>query len=358
MKKPGFIITETIFSLVLAASVAAVAVLAVDLQTDQFHIDRYNPFVQQTSEDSKETKAEPETKKESSVVKEETSAPESQQSSDNPYSSEVTADISEDTSAQADVSPEASMEEPKKEESKKEESKPEQSKPETTSGDIHILAEPQNLKQQPKELVEALTRYGCTLEGEVDGNKAIIVETTGTGDKTKAILYCFQKSSTSNYWWNVIGEGKAFCTEARIAVNGSDYEPKAGAKVTPGGVHMAGEAFYIDDKPKTTYSMFQITEDTYWVTYPNSKFYNQKVEGTAQKDWTKADHMIENKEAYKYGLTIKYNTSKPDKNKECEFFIQCGGSPTEGSIAVPEKYMKAILEWLDSDTSVTVFVTI
>ena len=46
MKKPAFIITETICSVILAASVAAVAVLAVDLNTDQFHLDRFNPFTQ------------------------------------------------------------------------------------------------------------------------------------------------------------------------------------------------------------------------------------------------------------------------------------------------------------------------
>ena len=49
MKKSSFIITETIFSLVLAASVAAVAVLAVDLNTDQFQLDRFNPFSQESS---------------------------------------------------------------------------------------------------------------------------------------------------------------------------------------------------------------------------------------------------------------------------------------------------------------------
>ena len=56
MKKPGFIITETIFSLVLAASVAAVAVLAVDLKTDRFHIDRFNPFSQSDSSTKTEKK--------------------------------------------------------------------------------------------------------------------------------------------------------------------------------------------------------------------------------------------------------------------------------------------------------------
>ena len=45
MKKPGLIITEMIFSVILAASVAAVAVLAIDIKTDKFGIDKFDPFV-------------------------------------------------------------------------------------------------------------------------------------------------------------------------------------------------------------------------------------------------------------------------------------------------------------------------
>ena len=118
------------------------------------------------------------------------------------------------------------------------------------------------------------------------------------------------------------------------------------------GFYSVGDGFYIDDKPDTTYPMFQITDKTYWVDDPKSKFYNKKVEGTDKKDWTSADHMISSADAYKYGLVIEFNTSSPDPKMASSIFMHCGNSVTEGCIAMPENIMKAILEWLDKDSNV------
>ena len=104
--------------------------------------------------------------------------------------------------------------------------------------------------------------------------------------------------------------------------------------------------------------MFEITEDTYWVTDPESAYYNQKVEGTEGKDWSSADHMITSEKSYKYGLVINYNTNYPNTSKTSAIFMQCGSASTEGSIAIPDYVMKTILEWIDSDSRVNVFITV
>ena len=274
MKKRGFIITEVIFSLVLAASVAAVTVLAVDLKTDQFHLDRFNPFKQESSETVSGS--------EYRVQDEESQGAKESSKEEKPAESSV-----------AEVSKETPVENSK--ESSKEASKDE-SKSESSEN-----------TEQPEELVKAMGAYGFDVDSQLNGNKLIMVDTVSSGSLTRAIVYCFEKSD-SGIWWNIIGDGQPISGEAYIGENGSGFEPERDSRVTPGGIYYAGPGFYIGDKPDTTYELFKITEDTYWVTDPESSYYNQRVEGTDNKDWTKADHMITSDKSYKLGLTTSYNS--------------------------------------------------
>ena len=68
--------------------------------------------------------------------------------------------------------------------------------------------------------------------------------------------------------------------------------------------------------------------------------------------------MITSEKSYKYGLVINYNTNSPDSKKASAIFMHCGSSATEGSVAVPEDVMKTILEWLDDDSLVSVFINL
>ncbi|MBQ5565017.1 MAG: L,D-transpeptidase family protein, partial [Clostridia bacterium] len=174
---------------------------------------------------------------------------------------------------------------------------------------------------------------------------------------SKAKLYCYEKNK-DGYWWNVAGEGKTVTDEVYIGENGSAYEVTADSKKTPAGMWLLGEGFYIGQKPDTTYPTFEITEDTYWVTDTESAFFNQKVDGAEEKDWTKAEHMIAAPKSYKYGLVISYNTYEPDTEKPSAIFMHCGNTPTEGCIAVPENVMKAVLEWLDGDCAPFIWITV
>lgn len=333
MKKRGFIITETIFSLVLAASITAVAVLAVDLNTDQFQLDRFNPFRQESSavEDGKDNG------KQSSAGESE-SKPEQKENSN----SESLKESSEETS---------------NEESEKEASGNEESSSEGEAKDLKLRTQPETLDSQPEELTAQMAAYGFDIDTQLLGDRLIMLDTVNSGAKDKAIMYCFQKSE-NGIWWNIVGDGQPITNEAYIGENGSGFMPERDSKVTPGGILYAGAGFYINDKPDTTYDMFHITEDTYWVTDPDSKYYNQRVEGTENKDWTKADHMITSEKPYKYGLVVNYNTFDPDSSLASAIFIHCGNAPTEGSVAVPENVMKTILEWCDDKSTVNIFINI
>ena len=305
MKKPTFIITETILSLFLAASVAVVGLVLYDLKTDSLHIDKFNPFG--TSESAKK----------SSDKKPKTSAVESS-----------VQQLSE-ASKQAD--------------------KQESGNNET----VKLRSEPKDLDSQPSELVDMLKRYGYKIENNVSGNHLIVVDV----QKSNAKVYCYQKSD-SGYWWNIVGDGKTITDNAFVGEDGSAFVVSQDSKKTPGGIWWLGEAFYIGDKPNTSYPAFQITEDTYWVTDTKSKYYNKKVEGTDDKDWSTARHMITSDKQYKYGIVINYNTDPVKTDAGSAIFINCGESPTDGSVSLPENVMKTIIEWLDKDSVATVFITV
>ena len=346
MKKSSFIITETIFSLVLAASVAAVAVLAVDLNTDQFQLDRFNPFSQESSAADEEEITPPKNNEQNNNEENSESKAQQKNDADNASKEESPKEVSNDESDAEKSGSEESSEESRKESSSEE-----------NADQIRLRDKPENTDSQPKELVEQMAAYSFDIDTQLLGDRLIMLDTVNSGSKDKAVMYCFQKDE-NGYWWNIIGDGEPITDEAYIGENGSGFMPERDSKVTPGGIFYAGAGFYISDKPDTTYDMFQITEDTYWVTDPDSQYYNQRVEGTENKDWTKADHMITSEKSYKYGLTTNYNTFSPDSSLASAIFIHCGSTPTEGSIAVPENVMKTILEWCDDKSTIDIFVNI
>lgn len=312
MKKPLFVITEVFFSALFAASAAAAVGVALDIKTDMFKIDRLDPlhiaqFMPKKDEENGKIK-----KELSEII-----LAESKQVSDTKESLMKAAE----TKAK------------------------------------EFLREPQNLSSQPKDLEEFMSAYEYDFAETLTGNKLILVEADNYSNTSKAKLFCFEKNK-NGFWWNVAGEGEAVTEEVYIGENGSAYDVSADSKKTPAGMWLLGEGFYTDEKPVTTYPLFQITENTYWVTDTNSKFFNQKVEGIEEKDWTKADHMTASANSYKYGLVIDYNISEPDTEKPSAIFMHCGNTPTEGCIAVPEDVMKKILEWLDSECAPFIWITV
>ncbi len=293
MKKSSFIITETVLAVVLAASVISIGAIAKDIQKNTSD----SPAV------------------ESSTV---------QQSSN-----ESSKELSKLT-----------------DESSKTESLLESSEP----AQKITFEEPKNLSSQPEDLTKYIENYGYTYD-YITFDHLIVVDTKDS----QANVYCYQKSS-KGYWWNIAGNKSPMTDKAFVGENGADFVVSPGSKKTPMGFYKLGEGFYIDSKPDTTYPMFQITDNTYWVDDPISKFYNQKVEGTSKKDWSSAEHMITSESAYKYGIVVDYNTSSISTNDGSSIFLHCGAAPTSGSIVLPEETVKIIMEWLDKDSDAYIFI--
>lgn len=320
MKKPVFVITEIFLSLVLTASLAAVAALALDLHTGGAIIP---PEIYGGKSESKEESSVPE-KKENSAL----------QTSSVPEKTE--------TSEASDVS---SAEE-SSEQSGQESSQPAKAQTDTKSfKDQLILSLPESQTEQPSELKEFISDYGLSFDN-IFCDHIIVVDGKDGGN---ADVYCYQKSD-NGIWWNINGDGKKFSENAFIGENGPDYEIKPDSKRSPLGFYTLGQGFYIGAQPDSTYPMFEITENTYWVNDSSSPSYNTKVEGTDKKDWSSAIHMITEKEAYKYGLVVNYNTSPIKSELSSSIFIYCGNSPTDGGIAMSDAEVLTLLEWLDKDS--------
>lgn len=305
MKKSSFIITEAILAAVFVLSATVVGVFASDIVNSG-------------------KIAEP-VKSESTV--QESTKPESTAQSSNADSSVQEASANE-TSAEENS---------------------QESKPSATQA-LQLTA-PENISSQPEELTKYISDYGYDYDN-MNFDHLIVIDT----EDSKGTVYCYQQAE-NGYWWNIAGDGKPLTTECYIGENGADFVLTENSKKTPLGFYQLGEGFYIDDKPSTTYPMFKITDDTYWVDDPKSKYYNQKVEGTANKDWASAEHMISDTQAYKYGLVINYNTNPVDTSAGAGIFMHCMDKATSGCVGVPQDIMKTILEWLDKDSNAYIFIT-
>ena len=131
----------------------------------------------------------------------------------------------------------------------------------------------------------------------------------------------------------------------RVGRKGVSANKREGDGCTPVGLYGVGSAFYIHNLPQTKLETFQITDKTYWVDDPNSAYYNQKVEGTQNKDWNSAEHMI-SYTSYRYGFVVEYNL-QAEKNAGSAIFFHIGDSATSGCIATQESMVLAYLKALD-----------
>ena len=144
----------------------------------------------------------------------------------------------------------------------------------------------------------------------------------------------------------VWSERQEMTTCGFVGKHGVTSDKTEGDGCTPRGLYAVGEAFYRDTLPETGLPIFHITDETYWVDDPDSRFYNQRVEGTAQKDWQSAEHMADY-ECYRYGFTVQYNVPAV-KGAGSAIFFHIGSAPTLGCIAVSEEMVLAYLEELDA----------
>lgn len=153
-------------------------------------------------------------------------------------------------------------------------------------------------------------------------------------------VLCFYEKQASGEWELLLE------TEALIGKNGLGKRREGDLK-TPVGTYRFVQAFGILEDPGTKMEYITITEDNYWVDDSGSKYYNQFIRiDEVKKDWESAEHIVEYGEAYHYVLATSYNENQiPGAGSAV--FLHCSTTEMEytaGCVAVPEFFMKRILE--------------
>lgn len=200
---------------------------------------------------------------------------------------------------------------------------------------------------QPEELTQLLAAEGVTFDQLTEnGCRQLICV---TAHRTAAQIRYF--SCREGLW----EESDSLSCVGHVGTSGVREEKQEGDGATPTGLYPIREAFYIGQPPQTGLDIFEITPDTYWVDDPDSEFYNQKVEGTAAKDWNSAEHMIDYP-VYRSGFTVGYNEEAAYKAGSAIFF-HIGDHPTAGCIATEEAMVLAYLEQLDRTANPYILIT-
>lgn len=208
---------------------------------------------------------------------------------------------------------------------------------EETSSETAETTEAQQVSQ-PEEFIRLMSKCGVDIN-MVDCSQLVVVESSGN-----SAVVSFYEKQDSGLWQDM-----GLTVSGWVGTNGVDDKSQEGDGKTPYGLYSVGEAFYIGEEPETGLNSFQVTENTYWVDDPQSAYYNQKVEGTENKDWNSAEHMISYSQSYKYGFVVNFNMNPIVSGKGSAIFFHCGTAPTAGCVAVPESSVLSYLERLDKN---------
>jgi L,D-peptidoglycan transpeptidase YkuD (ErfK/YbiS/YcfS/YnhG family) len=175
-----------------------------------------------------------------------------------------------------------------------------------------------------------------------DTEQLIVVESSENG--MTASVYFFEQDGDGAW-----AEVEDMRTSGWGGTKGIGEKSKEGDKITPIGQYAVGEAFYIGEAPETGLDSFEVTDDTYWVDDPESKFYNMRVEGVEDKDWNSAEHMNSYVSSYKYGFVIGYNTEERTPGAGSAVFFHIGDHNTAGCVAVSEESVLSYLAALKKE---------
>lgn len=193
----------------------------------------------------------------------------------------------------------------------------------------------------PGTMTEILAQGGSSLQQLSDIGCTQLVTVSSSGSSAQLRFF-----SCENNTWT---EDETLSCSGFVGRNGVTSDMHEGGNASPFGLYHIGDAFYINDQPATGLNSFRITSDTYWVDDPDSSHYNQHMEGTAEKDWNSAEHMIDIS-GYRYGFVIDYNTAAA-YGKGSAIFFHISSGPTAGCVGTDESSVLAYLAKLNASAN-------
>ncbi|MBQ6235189.1 MAG: L,D-transpeptidase family protein [Clostridia bacterium] len=185
------------------------------------------------------------------------------------------------------------------------------------------------------------------------GAKQLFVVAALSEDATDAWVSLHEKSSDGS--WHMI-----MTTPGFVGRNGIGKTREGDAR-TPVGVFHFNRAFGIADDPGCAIPYVKVDADTYWSGDPREGYhYNELVN---LKDLPGLDvesgdseHIIDYVYHYQYCLNISYN-EEGTPGLGSAIFLHCFGPVkpyTGGCVAIPEDYMRYVLQRVDENTVVVI----
>ena len=176
-----------------------------------------------------------------------------------------------------------------------------------------------------------------------DSHQALIVVNKNQ-DKVNASVFAVEK--TTDKWSVVFGP-----LDASIGKNGfaSPELKREGDGKTPSGIFELRTVFGYASSLITRMPYTQVTENDLWIDDIHSADYNHMVR-RGKTTASSYEEMRRKDDLYKYGIVVEYNTKPVVQGLGSAIFFhvyQSKGIPTAGCIALSEKNMLKLIQWLD-----------
>jgi L,D-peptidoglycan transpeptidase YkuD (ErfK/YbiS/YcfS/YnhG family) len=141
-----------------------------------------------------------------------------------------------------------------------------------------------------------------------------------------------------------------------IGQRGSTFKKKEGDKKTPKGSFSIGPLFIRKDRnnvPKTKLKIIKINKNMGWCDDENHQKYNQLIDINKN---IKCEKLFRRDYKYDFFMPIKYNTSKPKKNKGSAIFLHLTKDykKTLGCIALKKKDFLILIKLIDKKTKIKI----
>lgn len=175
-----------------------------------------------------------------------------------------------------------------------------------------------------------------------------------TVHKAKMTVY---ERTANGTWANAVFEAPI---NVNLSYNGLIPEKKKreGDGCVPAGFFKIPSAFGFNDI-ETNIDYKVVGEKDYWVSNPDSKYYNtmQKESGTEYHDGK--SERLANIELYEYAVVIGHNMNPIKKGAGSAIFIHIAKSAdavTAGCISITKEHLISLIKWLDKDKNPHIYI--
>ena len=149
-----------------------------------------------------------------------------------------------------------------------------------------------------------------------------------------------------------------FKFKCSVGKRGTTSNKTEGDKKTPKGVYSIGPLYFRKDRiPKiqTKLRAFEIKKNFGWCDDINSKYYNKLIK-INENTKIKYEKLFRKDDTYNILIPIKFNMSKPKKNKGSAIFIHLTKNykKTLGCVAIKKNDMIILLKIIKKNTKIKI----